>query len=261
MPTTRSIADLRRELAAKESQMAKLRAQRDKVAKQLAGLDRQIAALGGEAAPARKPARKRAPKDRTRAARSTRSLGDVLAEVLGNKGNVKVAQAAKLALEAGYKSKSAQFGNIVSQTLSVDKRFKKISRGVYVLKGGEKAAVRKVGKKVAERTAKAGKRTKTQQSLGDLLAEVAKGRKLLSVADAVRLGLEKGYKSQAKNFQLAVNQALMKDKRFGRVARGIYTLKRQEGGIPDEMLERPVKRKAKKKVARKKPKRIAARGS
>ena len=59
MPTTQSIADLRRELAARERQVAKLRARRDKVARQLADLDRQIAALAGEAAPARKPERKK----------------------------------------------------------------------------------------------------------------------------------------------------------------------------------------------------------
>lgn len=134
MPRTQSIADLRKELAAKEGQMARLRAQRAKLAKQLADLDRQIAALAGEAAPARKPKRKKAPKGRKRAVRRGRSLADVLADALKGKGNIKVAQAAKLAIEAGYKSRSAQFGNIVSQTLSADKRFKKISRGVYALK-------------------------------------------------------------------------------------------------------------------------------
>jgi len=137
MPKTQSIADLRRKLSAKQRQMAKLRARRAKVAKQLADLDRKIAALAGEAAPTRKPKRKKAakrPKGRKRAARSTPSLADVLAEVLKGKGNVKVAQAAKLATEAGYKSKSAQFGNIVSQALGADRRFRKVSRGVYVLK-------------------------------------------------------------------------------------------------------------------------------
>ena len=109
--------------------------------------------------------------------------------------------------------------------MSADKRFKKIARGVYTLRRGGKAAVTTSAKKVAKKIARVGKKTETQKSLGDVLAEVAKGRKLLGVADAARLVLKKGYKSQAKNFHLAVNRALMKDERFGRVSRGIYTLK------------------------------------
>ncbi|MGB2824260.1 MAG: hypothetical protein WBF17_25020, partial [Phycisphaerae bacterium] len=162
----------------------------------------------------------------------------------------------KLAVRAGYKSKSSQFGNIVSQTLSVDKRFKKIARGVYVLKGGKRTPAKQKTKVVAKKTARAGKKTETQKSLGDLLAEVAKGRKLLGVADAARLVLEKGYKSKAANFQLAVNKTLMRDERFGRVSRGIYTLKGQEGGTPDKMLEEPVQKRAKKAA-----KKTAAKGS
>ena len=171
------------------------------------------------------------------------SLADVLARVMAGKGNVKVAEAAKLARQACYKSKSGQFGNIVSQTLSGDGRFKKIARGVYALKGKRQAPAKRTTKKVAKKTAKAGRKTGTQQGLGDLLAEVAKGRKLLSVADAARLASERGYKSQAKNFQLAVNKALMRDERFGRVCRGMYTLKGQEGGIPGKTPEEPAKKR------------------
>ncbi len=71
---------------------------------------------------------------------------------LGKRG-VKVAEAAKLALAGGYKSASKQFGNIVSQALTTDKRFRKISRGVYALKGVEESAAKKVAKKAAKKEA------------------------------------------------------------------------------------------------------------
>ena len=119
----RTIAELRAELAAKEKQVSKLRAQRQKVMKQLAAIDGEIAALGGRAVK-RKPKseKKTATKTvvRKRQARTKPSLADVLAQVLVGKGDVKVAGAAKLARAAGYKSTSSQFGNIVSQALGGD---------------------------------------------------------------------------------------------------------------------------------------------
>jgi len=243
MPRTRSIAELHKELAAKEGQLAKLRAQRGKLARQLTGIEREIAVLDGRPVKIKRKGRKKVAARKGRRARVGPSLADVRARVMAGKGNVKVAEAAKLARKAGYKSKSGQFGNIVSQTLSGDGRFKKIARGVYALKGKRQTPAKRTTKKVAKKTAKAGRMTQAQQGLGDLLAEVAKGRKLLSIADAAGLALEKGYKSQAKNFQLAVNKALMRDERFGRVGRGIYTLKGQESGTPGKMPEEPAKRR------------------
>ena len=229
MAKTMSIIGLRKALAAKERQLTTLQTQRQKIAKQLASIDDEIAALGGEPVKGKRKARRKASKKivakRVKRTKRGQSLADVLAEVLVGKGNVKVAEAAKLAVGAGYKSKSRQFGNVVSQTLSVDKRFKKIARGVYVLKGGKSTPAKRTTKKVAEKTARTGKKAGTQKSLGSLLAEVAKGRESLAVADAAKLVLEKGYKSRTKNFHLAVNKALMRDERFGRVSRGVYTLK------------------------------------
>ncbi len=228
MPRTRTIAQLRRELAAKERRLEALQAKHSGLAAQLASVDREMAKLEGGAALSRK-ARKRVAGPSRSKTRNRQSLADVLADVLRGKGSARVAEAAKLALAAGYKSASKQFGNIVSQTLTGDKRFWKTARGVYALKGGKRAAAKQTTKKGARKTAKPGKKAKPQQRLGDLLAEVSKGRKLLGVADAARLVLEKGYKGQAKNLQLAVNRVLMRDKRFGRVARGTYTLKGQKG--------------------------------
>ena len=266
MSKTMTIAELRKQLAAKEAKLAKLQMKRGKVAKQLAALDSEIASLGGGPVKTKRKGRKKVAK-KTAARRGKRtkggpSLADVLAKVLVGKGEMKVAEAAKLAIGAGYKSSSSQFGNIVSQTLSGDKRFKKIARGIYAMKGGRKPIAEKKVKMAVKKAARKVTPAKKQQSLGDVLAEVAKGRKLLGVADAARLVLAEGYKSKAANFPLAVNRTLMKDERFGRAGRGIYTLRGQEGGIPDEMLAKPVRKKtARKKTVKKVAKRTASKGS
>ena len=155
MPRTKTIAELRRELAAKERKLKTLSAKRSTLRVQLSAIDREIAKLGGEGTPGKKGKAKPTPKRR--------------------------------------------------------------------------------------------KMVKNKRSLGNVLAEVAKGRKLLGVADAAKLVLAKGYKSQAKNFHLAVNKTLMKDKRFGRVGRGIYTLKGQQGGIPKKRKKAARKSRAAKK--------------
>ena len=154
MPRTRSIADLRKELAAKEGQLAKLRAQRDKLAKRLTGIEREIAVLDGRPVKIKRKGRKKAAAKKGRRASGGPSLADVLARVMADKGNVKVAEAAKLALGAGYKSKSSQFGNIVSQTLSGDGRFKRIARGVYALKGKRQTPAKRTTMKIAKKKAR-----------------------------------------------------------------------------------------------------------
>jgi hypothetical protein len=57
-----------------------------------------------------------------------------LAESLKAKGKLTLAEAAEASLAAGYKSKSKDFRNLVSMTLSKDKRFKRVGRGVYALR-------------------------------------------------------------------------------------------------------------------------------
>lgn len=61
-------------------------------------------------------------------------------------------------------------------------------------------------------------------TLPDALYSVLQGAELsvTEVADAVRAA---GYISGAANFRTMVNQALLKDKRFKKVSRGVYTAK------------------------------------
>jgi len=139
MPNTKTIAELKAEVAAKEAQLARLQAQRNGVAKRLASVDGEIAALVGRTgAPKRRAGKKAAKKvvvKRKTRPKKGHSLADVLAKVLAGKGTIKVSEAAKLAVAAGYRSTSGKFGNMVSQALVSDKRFRKIARGLYARKG------------------------------------------------------------------------------------------------------------------------------
>ena len=56
---------------------------------------------------------------------------------------MKIPDAMALVLAAGYKSTSKQFQHIVNKTLLKDKRFRKVARGEYALKGKKKAAAKK----------------------------------------------------------------------------------------------------------------------
>jgi len=239
MPKTMTIDELKEALAAREKQLSKLHAQRERIAKQLAALDGRIAALGGGRVKAkRKGRRKAARKIAAKRAKRTKggpSLTDVLAKVLVGKGNVKVAEAAKLALAAGYKSKSAQFGNVASQALGSDKRFKKVARGVYTLKGKAGAAAakpagkarKKARKKAMAKPAKAA--AKPARAAGkslveyiqDVLAKAAGGMRVKDIMAAVKAA---GYKSGAKDFYNLVAAAARGDD-FEKVSRGVYVLK------------------------------------
>jgi len=133
VPRTKTIAKLRLELATTERKLKTLTARRSKLAVELSAIDREIAKLGGEGIPGKEGGAKPAPK-RRKMARNKQSLADVLASVLKGKSGVKAAEAANLALAAGYKSESKQFANIVTQALSTDKRFRKVSWGVYAVR-------------------------------------------------------------------------------------------------------------------------------
>ena len=235
MPKTMTIDELKDALAAREKQLSKLHAQRQRIAKQLAALDGRIAALGGGRVKVKRKGRKKAARKiaakRAKRTRGGSSLTDVLAKVLVGMGDVKVAEAAKLALAAGYKSKSAQFGNVASQALGSDKRFKKVARGVYTLKGKAGAAAGKPTKKARKKTtAKPAKATaKSARAAGkplvdyikDVLAKAAGGMRVKDIMAAVQAA---GYKSGAKDFYNLVAAAARGDG-FEKVSRGVYVLK------------------------------------
>ena len=125
--------DLEREIQRRREELPKLIAQRDE-------LNRRIAELEGPAAPKRRARKARKASKRKRRVteeptKGTLTLNDALAQVLKGKKGVSVAEALKGVLALGYKSRSKDFRFLVNQTLHRGDRFKRISRGVYALKG------------------------------------------------------------------------------------------------------------------------------
>jgi hypothetical protein len=85
-------------------------------------------------------------------------------------------------------------------------------------KAGRPKGARKAIKRAVVKPARAG-------SLASKLAQVFQGKKNLSLGDAIKAVLAAGYKTKSKNFATIVGMTLAKDKRFGRVRKGVYALK------------------------------------
>ena len=128
-----STVALKKELQRRLEALPELIAQRDDLNRRIA----QLEALGAvEKAP--EPTSVPAPKKRGRRAKHAKSpmgLASTLAEAIKAKESVSVAEAAEAALASGYKSKSKDFPNLVNMTLASDKRFERVARGVYRVKG------------------------------------------------------------------------------------------------------------------------------
>jgi chorismate mutase len=123
-----SLDDLRKELRRRQSALPALIARRD-------ALNRKIAELEalGPAALAR--ATRKSATARTKRARNKLPLAQLLADLLKAKPGQSVNELTKAALAAGYKSAAKSFTSIVRQTLYHDKRFKRVARGKFALKG------------------------------------------------------------------------------------------------------------------------------
>ncbi len=67
-------------------------------------------------------------------------------------------------------------------------------------------------------------RAKNARTLADVLAGVLQADKAMTIAEIVDGAKKAGYKSNAANFRLIVNQTLLKDKRFKKTGFGLYKL-------------------------------------
>ena len=76
-----------------------------------------------------------------------------------------------------------------------------------------------------KKRARRAKRAKSAVSLASTLAEAIKAKETMSVAEAAEAALAAGYKSKSKDFSNLVNMTLASDKRFERVARGVYRVR------------------------------------
>jgi len=66
------------------------------------------------------------------------------------------------------------------------------------------------------------RRARNEMSLPDAIAHAMEVRAVVSPQEAAELVKKNGFKTTSKNFNMMVSNALSKDKRFRRVARGQY---------------------------------------
>jgi hypothetical protein len=124
-----TIAELRQEIARREKLLPQLIAQRD-------ALNREIAAIQGVRQAAEPDVPKAAAKRRRRKMPKNKvNLAEALADFMMGREKVTVGEAMEGVLAAGYKSNSRGFRNVVNNMLLGDKRFKRVDRGVFTLKG------------------------------------------------------------------------------------------------------------------------------
>jgi hypothetical protein len=123
-------------------------------------------------------------------------------------------------LEQMLLGRRAEVQRLERQRDRVARKLDKIERRITALGGS-------VGRGRPRGSGGGGRRARNEMSLNDAIEAVLKGSgkamKVGDIADAVQ---SKGYRSNSANFRGIVNQALIKDKRFGAASRGLYQLKK-----------------------------------
>jgi len=130
LPTQELEAELRR----REKIAGKLVMRREKLLAELAELDAQIKAAGALISAGRASSGRRGG---GRRGRNDMNLGDALVGTLTGK-TMSVTEVAEAVQRAGYNTTSPNFRTIVNQTLTKDKRFKRVARGQYTAASGAK---------------------------------------------------------------------------------------------------------------------------
>lgn len=149
MPTLKSATttQLLAEIARREKGATKIQAQRDKLAKEIAKLDAELAMFGAVSTEAprhgrppgsknkakgtgRGPGRPASTGKRRRATNDV-TLPDALAAAITAGTTVSPLEAAAAVKKAGYKSFGKTFNQQVASALAKDKGFKKLGRGSY----------------------------------------------------------------------------------------------------------------------------------
>jgi septal ring factor EnvC (AmiA/AmiB activator) len=134
----KSIEELRRELQAKESELATLQSRRQRLAQELANVEAKISALTGQAT-TREPGKTekaQAPKRVKKAAqrRTGKPLAEYVAKILSKaKGGMPTGEITKAVQNAGYHTTSKNFYYNVAHILRADKRFQRVTPGIYKL--------------------------------------------------------------------------------------------------------------------------------
>jgi hypothetical protein len=128
------LAALQAEIARRQKLLPKLIAQRDALSREIAQLEGAMEKLGGETAAPKAP-KAAAKRRRRKLPKNKINLADALAAFMKGREKVTVGEAMEGVLAAGYKSNASDFRGVVNNMLLADKRFKKVERGVFTLKG------------------------------------------------------------------------------------------------------------------------------
>jgi len=127
-----STEELHLEIKRRERSANRLAARREKLLAEVASIDAELAGFGYEAVST--PCRKSRAGGGRKRPRNEMNLVDTLAKALKGK-TMWVSEAAEAVTKLGYRSSSANFRNIVNQTLlKHNKVFKKVGRGQYTAK-------------------------------------------------------------------------------------------------------------------------------
>lgn len=126
-----STDDLAAELNRRSKSLRSLERKRDRLSQQLADIEAEIIALGGESGAAIHGV---GPRKRPR---NDMNLEEALIKLLKNK-TLSVTDTAEQVQKSGYKTTSPNFRTIVNQTLINSAAFKRVSRGKYTVKANYK---------------------------------------------------------------------------------------------------------------------------
>jgi len=108
---------------------------------------------------------------------------------------------------------------LIAQRDELDRRIAEI-QGLDAAEAAEPTVAKAPGKIRRRR------RARNKISLADALAACLVGKAKVTIPEAIAGVLAAGYKSKAKTFRSVVNNMLLSDKRFKKVGRGEFTLKK-----------------------------------
>lgn len=166
----------------------------------------------------KKTAKKTAKKRTRRSSLKTVSLSELQAEVSRRASDVGglIAERDELATRVAELDEQIQLLSSLSGSATSARR----SPG----RPAKKKRGRPAGSKnrTTKRTATGRKRPKNSMNLAEAMAKMLKG-KTMGVNEAATNVQKAGYKTNSPNFRTIVNQTLIKDPRFKKVARGQYT--------------------------------------
>lgn len=133
------------------------------------------------------------------------------------------------ALQQELERRASQVDELVAERDELAARLAELDAKIAAVGGAIASAARRVpGRRLGRSRRRPGrgapgmKRPKNDMSLAEAMAKLLKN-KTLSVTEITSEVQKAGYKTHAANFRTIVNQTLIKDPRFKKVARGRYT--------------------------------------